>query len=282
MRRGDYMYDVYIENLNNRKQDLAKVVRSTNNTLNYILDMLDNYEDEFAAYDLTKQQVLSKVYSGELTTKTITTVLHKTTNNSCLRYIRLYIVTYARHHHAKHKLKYLDLHEPPNSIFKNAIYTFNYNMVKEVLMGAKFRFGHKVGSIGIIEKERTYFLDGTEVTKNINWKESFAKRDAIIAEGKKPYHAKYEPDGIKWFVYHDEFYTYWYKWTSSIFNKLRLGSVFKPLAYVTVDRHERAKIEENVASVKEILDLEVFGPIEKLQLIKRKFPNHLLIFRNYA
>jgi hypothetical protein len=39
--------------------------------------MLDNYEDEFAAYDLTKQQVLSKVYSGELTTKTITTVLHK-------------------------------------------------------------------------------------------------------------------------------------------------------------------------------------------------------------
>jgi len=288
MRRIQFMYDMHVEVINEKKMELRKVIRSAEATLDYCRNELNKFSDIDTDHIIGIKDLLAKSLTDNLafvSFKGISESHFKTTeaNNVKIKhYIRLYMITRKRLIQFKTLLGKLDLAIPPDGVFMEAVYTFNYNMIKEVLMGARFRLGHKVGAITVIEKERTTFLDGTAITKNINWNQSFINKQKLLDGGKTPYSKIIAPHGEKWFVYHDEPYTYWYKWTSSIFNKLMIGLVFKPLAYVTVSKKERAVIENNVKSVKDILNLTVFGPVEKLQLIRRKFPNHLLIFRKYA
>lgn len=288
MRKAPYMYAVHVEHINNKKNEFRRAIRSSENTLDYCVSQLDKYIEVESDYRISISEILSKKLEDTLafvSLKAIAETNFKTTSvnsREIKHYLRLYIITRKRLIQYKLQLDKLVLAIPPDAVFNATVYHFNYNMIKEVLMGARFRLGHKVGGITVIEKERTTFLVGTEVTKNINWCASKINKQRLIDEGKVPYSKLFAPHGEKWFIYHDEPYTYWYKWTSSIFNKLVIGLVFKPLAYVTVNKKERAVIEKNVKSVQDILELTVFGPIEKLQLIKRKFPNHLLIFRKYA
>lgn len=288
MRKAQFMYDLHVEEITLKKLHLRKAISIAQSSLDYCTDKLDKYRNVKSNYSVTIDDILNRPNSDGLafvSFKGIKEATYETNgvgDKEIKHYLRLYILTHRKLIQYTNQLNKLKLAIPPDSIFVAAIYNFNYNMIKEVLMGARFRLGHKVGSITVIEKERTTYLEGTTITKNINWNESFLNKQRLIAEGKTPYAKVTAPHGVKWFVYHDEPYTYWYKWTSSIFNKLMIGLVFKPLAYVTVNKKERAIIEKKVTCVKDILDLGVFGPIEKLQLIKRKFPNHLLIFRKYA
>lgn len=282
MRRSDYMYEVYLDSYNKKLADIRSVISSCTINLQYCANKLREFDNYLIDNGTSANAIISKIRSNVFYIKDIPSLqldLPKDIKATLIMYIKMYILNSSRLNNQRFALRSMKYFETPREVFKRALYVFNYNMIKEVIKGSKFRLGRGYGSISVIEKHRTYYLPNTTVIKAIDWNESKLNKARLIAEGITPYNSKTAPDGKKWFMYHNEPYVYWFKWTARNTTKYVTGLQFKPLAYVRISKEERVKLENSVKTVDEALDITVFGPIEKLQLVKKKFPKHMLIFR---
>jgi hypothetical protein len=92
-------------------------------------------------------------------------------------------------------------------VYKDAIDTFNIQLVDKILEGYSFNIGHNLRTIRIIKKERK--------RANINWNESNKVKALLIEQGKTPYNKETAPDGEKWLVYFTSDCEYWWYWNKS-------------------------------------------------------------------
>ena len=284
MRRSQFIYEFGMELLKEKEMQLKRLIHTSEQTYEYTLDKLNGLSTEFETSGKTIKEVVTLTRGMDFNISQIPDLKFQTSKHKEVliqRYLTMFIQSFFRIVSLKHRLKYHKLYYGHESLFKEAIYAYNYNMVKEMIMGAKMRLGKEMGTISIFKKKRTFYIDEeTTVTRNIDWGESIKNKQTLIDAGITPYDKNTAPDGVKWFIYHNEDYTYWFKWYNNRFNKFLTGSTFVPLAYVTIDKETRHALEGSFKSVKEVLDCGVFGPIEKLQVIKRKFPNHMLMYNS--
>lgn len=114
-----------------------------------------------------------------------------------------YLIKYRANHktiaHYTSILNKLSPHKKHNTLIKD----INFAISKAVLRGGKFPLG--IGLLYIHESKRTSFDKPL-----IDYDASNKNKEALIAEGKVPYDKYKNPDGVKYIVFFDREYDYWW------------------------------------------------------------------------
>lgn len=125
--------------------------------------------------------------------------LFKTNIEAYLNYIIEYRTNYKTIQHYTSILNKLTPHKAYNTLIKD----INFAISKEVLRGGKFPLG--IGLLYIHESRRTNFdkplIDYEATNKN---------KEALLAEGKTLYDKHKNPDGVKFVVFFDKEFDYWW------------------------------------------------------------------------
>lgn len=99
----------------------------------------------------------------------------------------------------------------PYEVYLKLLGYSNIEIAKYILKGGYYSFGN-AGRIYIKEKARAFLFNGKPVKLPVDWGNSKKYKAKLIEEGKKPYNQEEAPDGIKWHMYHNSDYGYWFWW----------------------------------------------------------------------
>ena len=163
----------------------------------------------------------------------------------------------------------LDFFIKYQSLSRNVVYYIlsqnNKYYEKCILNGDTVNLGNHMGMIKIVPKK---------ANGKVNWDESFAYRDKLIAEGKIPYNeadylkakAKGIPyNGVKWFIRYEnevQHYINWYAYSRQLPNKA--AYTFKPARYNKTGI-KLSELKKTVTSINEVNNLHI-GIVNKLNL----------------
>jgi hypothetical protein len=99
-----------------------------------------------------------------------------------------------------------DLHK---SLYKNICQDFNIGMMDHIIYDAgTFDMGYNLSTLSILRLKRNF------KNPTVDWAESNEYKKQLLEEGKELY-SKDNPDGVKWFVYHDEEWYCRFYWKKS-------------------------------------------------------------------
>lgn len=96
------------------------------------------------------------------------------------------------------------------SIFRDIFKAYNLKYVSFIIQGYHLPLGRSFGSMRIKEHQ------DTEKDRRIDWGTSIAYRNHLIKEGKETYLKDVNDNGIKWHVYFQQDYSYWFHWYKPI------------------------------------------------------------------
>jgi hypothetical protein len=196
--------------------------------------------------------------------------------------IRMYIknrfLIYLRYNMLKHIMKNIKASYVPYTVFKTICHLYNTHLVSSVLKGVEFPLG-RLGSLSIIRKPRLFVMDEKDgvPTKNINWHLSLKRKEELIAQGITPYNKETNPDGVKWFVYHDEPFTYWFRWIPSRIRHRKLIK-FMPTNFINTPDRDHKSILESAKSVDDIINSDKLGNMNKLQTLVKFAPGFTNVY----
>lgn len=93
------------------------------------------------------------------------------------------------------------------NLFRFIVGEFNEMLIDLIIKeGYTFKLGNNCGELRIRKKKRS------KTKPPIDWKASNQLKADIIAAGKTPYNKETAPDGVKWFLYHEGEYGYYWYW----------------------------------------------------------------------
>jgi len=163
----------------------------------------------------------------------------------------------------------------PYNLFQVIISRYNEAMVSLILKGSIYPMGNHLGNMLITRKERVTYIDPSRgtVTRNINWHESKKYREYLISQGIIPYDKETAPDGEKWFVYHNEPYTFWFTWHPSPYMANKRIAKFTPTNFINTETRSHEELVASTYSVDEIINNPYLGNRDKLQVIVKTHPS---------
>jgi hypothetical protein len=123
----------------------------------------------------------------------------------------------------------------PYMTFYKVIRQFHKEISDKIIFDT-YQFKTEIGQFEVLRDERK--------GKSIDWNASKKRKQEIIDSGNVPFNAESNPDGIKWFVYHegDYFKWNWFKDKGISFTKNIKFYVFKP---TSINRRAVAKAVKN-------------------------------------
>lgn len=254
------LYRDYINSIQNRLNTITIKLDQYTGSINYLKNCITNNQVEFekegvsittlfAAPFIAYSKIKPLVDTGKLTR-----VAH---------YVRSY--TNANLYYNTHKLLYDRLTKSimPYETYLKFLFILNSEIAKYILNGGYYNFG-QLGRIYICEKPRAFLFKGKPVKLPIDWGASNKYKQYLIDNGKVPYDSVSAPDGIKWHIYHDSDYAYWFIWEKLAF-KNKAFFKFCPSKFV---RRGKAKLIP-FTSKEQILNSSEIGNINKMvELLK--------------
>ncbi len=111
----------------------------------------------------------------------------------------------------------------PKSLYKNICQDFNIAIMDHIIYDAgTFDMGYNLSTISILRIKRNF------KNPQVDWAASNEYKEELLKQGKELY-SKDNPDGIKWFIYHDEDWYCRFYWKKS-FCKVKNKSAYKFIA----------------------------------------------------
>jgi hypothetical protein len=113
--------------------------------------------------------------------------------------------------------------ELQKSLYKNICQDFNIGIFNHIIYDAGvFDMGFNLSTLSIMRIKRNY------KNPQVNWNESNKYKEELLEAGESIY-SKDNPDGIKWFIYHDEDWYCRFYWKKS-FCKVPNKSAYRFIA----------------------------------------------------
>ena len=157
-----------------------------------------------------------------------------------------------------------------NESYRGIIQNANFEIVRIILKGDRYRFGSGLGSIKIYGVERT-------IQRAIDWGSTMKYKQALIDEGHEIYNKKDNPDGVKWHVLYDLGIHYWWIWTrnSCTYSNKRFYT-FIPTKYINRDVRLKEDFLKDIKEPDDIINSIEIGNVHKMQYLLDHFKNYHL------
>lgn len=270
-------YNDYIKALDVKRSRVISMGITLKSSYDYITTQLRAREAMFTQQGYDINYVVSISFLKELNSTVadnFSIVGHSDEVAKVRAYLKNRFRIYARYNRLQHMLSEIKASYIPFTTFSLILKTYNDRIIHSVLKGNTFPMG-QLGSLSVTRKPRLFHLDESVgvITKNINWHESNKKRQELIDQGITPYDKNTAPDGVKWFIYHDEPYTYWYKWIRSKWIRNKKVIKFTPTNFINTPDRDHQTIIANAKTIDDIIKTDKLGNMNKLQTLVKYSPS---------
>jgi len=254
------LYRDYIEAVQIKINAVTVKIGQYYGSQEYIKQCIINNRAEFEKIDVNIDNLFKNPYIADLKIKELVA-------NGQLTRVAHYVKSYVN------SIRYLTLHKllyerlvksiMPYEVYLKILGYSDIEIAKHILKGGYYTFGN-AGKLYIREKERTFLFNGRLVKLPVDWGTSNKYKAKLIEEGKIPYDQTTAPNGIKWHVYHNSDYAYWFWWEAGA---IQNRGFFKFIPSKFCRRGNRKNILFN--SFDEILNSTEIGNVNKmLELMK--------------
>ena len=265
------LYNNYIDEIQNKINLVNLKINQYCGSIEYLKTAILNNKSEFEAVNISVDTLFSNPYIAYAKIKEIV-------DNGKLSKVAHYVKSYVNsvRYLTLHKLLYERLNKAimPYEIYLKLLGHSNLEISKHILQGGYYTFG-RVGKIYINEKARTFLFKGRCVKLPIDWGMSNKYKARLIEDGKVPYDKTNAPNGVKWHIYHDSDFGYWFWWTSNIYLKNRRFFKFLPSKFVR--RGNRKNIP--FKNTDEIYNTTEIGILNKMLELMKLDTIHFLNYR---
>jgi hypothetical protein len=265
------LYKDYIEALQIKINAVNLKINQYYGSQEYIKNCIINNRAEFEKVDVSIDTLFSNPYIAYAKIKELA-------DNGQLTRVAHYVKSYVNsiRYLTLHKLLYDRLNKAimPYEVYLKMLGYSNLEIAKEILRGGYYTFGN-AGKVYIREKARTFLFKGRTVKLPIDWGTSNKYKARLLEEGKIPYDQTDAPNGIKWHVYHNSDFGYWFWWEAGYFIENR--GFFKFIPSKFTKRGNRRTIpfkDEN-----EIYNTTEIGILNKMLELMKFDTIHFLNYR---
>ena len=264
------LYKDYIESINLKISVVTVKISQYYGSQEYIKNCIINNRAEFEKVDVNIDNLFNNPYIAYLKIKQLA-------DNGQLTRVAHYVKSYVNsiRYLTLHKLLYERLNKSlmPYEVYLKMIGYSNQEIAKYILEGGYYTFGN-AGKMYIKEKERTFLFKGRLVPLPVDWGTSNKYKQKLIQEGKIPYNQNDSPEGVKWHVYHNSDFGYWFWWEAgAIVNR----AFFKFIPSKFVRRGNRKNIQYKTKD--EILNTTEIGNLNKMLELMKIDSLHYLNYR---
>jgi len=264
------LYKDYIESIQIKMNTIQLKIQQYYGSQEYIKICILNNRAEFEKVDVNVDTLLANPFIAYAKIKGLV-------DNGQLTRVSHYVKSYVT------SLNYLSLHKRlydrlnksimPYEVYLKLIGYSNTEIAKYILQGGYYRFGN-AGKMYIKEKARTFLFMGKPVKLPIDWGLSNKYKAKLLAEGKTPYDQDTAPNGIKWHIYHNSDFAYWFWWEAgSIVNR----SFFKFVHSKFTKRGNKRNI--SFKSIDEIYNTTEIGILNKMLELMKIDSLHFINYR---
>ena len=263
------LYKDYVAAINTRLCLISIKITQYQASQEYIKTCIINNRAEFEKVDVNIDTLFNNPYIAYAKIKQLV-------DNGQLSRVAHYVKSYVN------SIQYLNLHKllyerlnkalMPYEVYLKMLGYSNAEISRYILNGGIYSFG-SAGKLYIKEKARTFLFKGKPVKLPVDWGTSNKYKAKLIEAGKVPYDRDTAPNGIKWHIYHNTDFGYWFWWEAGpIANR----AFFKFLPSKFVRRGNRKL--KGFKSEQEILHTTEIGILNKMLELMKINP---LYFMNY-
>lgn len=201
-------YKDYINSVQNKINTVSIKISQYHGSQEYIRNCIVNNRSDFEELGISIDTLFANPYIAYAKIKDL---VDKGQLTRVAHYVKSYVTS----------LRYLTLHTllferlnkslMPYEVYLKLLGWSNLEIAKHIVRGGYYVFGN-VGRLYIREKARTFLYNGVPVKLPVDWGTSNKYKANIIEQGKTPFNTIQQPDGIKWHVYHNSDYGYWFWW----------------------------------------------------------------------
>lgn len=270
MRKTRDIYEDFCKHTEYKRSELMAEISNLNNTKEYLNSIVENNLDYLCSHGFKYSDFIAngisdyKIRHSKLDEKYKQTLLNY---NKVIKQIKEKSI----------ELSKLELLRIPYEAYSDILMEMNREIMKSVLNGYIFSFGSKTGRLFIKEIENIDYRTG-DIKQRVDWGSSWKYHDQLIEEGKVPYNSKTAPDGVKWFIYFTDEFSYWFKLTSR-FLKNRRYYRFIPTNYCHTHKRSQLLFSATVKSKDEIFNTHALGNRDKMHALLRFDKQHFLKYR---
>ena len=260
-----FLYKVYSEQLQYKIQFCIVKEKEYENAFNYLKGAIRNQKDEFDKYDISIDSILnhpSTAYSK---------ISQLVTNGNLTRvasYVKSYASAYRYYSYFNLTRKRLENCILPFNIFREIIFAINRELATYVLEGNILTLSI-LGKIFIVEKENKQYAEYSKpVGSRIDWGATVRNKKQLLNQNIPLYNEKLNPDGTKYFKYHNNDFDYWFYWMpGAVLNRGKYR--FYPNSYLhNIGRSVDAFVSK-AKSIDDILNTTAIGVEDRMRALLR-------------
>lgn len=268
------LYKDYINSVQSKIATVTVKIEQYYASQEYLKNCIINNRAEFEDLGINLDNLFSNPYIAYAKIKELV-------DNGQLTRVAHYVKSYVL------SVRYLNLHKllfdrlnkciMPYEAYLKILGASNFEISKHILAGGIYTFGH-VGKIYIKEKARTFFFKGRKANLPIDWGLSNKYKAELIKQGKIPYDKYNAPNGVKWHIYHDSDYAYWFWWEAG---PIQNRSYFKfiPTDFCNTRNRKTDVLLSKCKTKEDICNSTEIGILDKMLLLMKFDPLHYLNYK---
>ena len=271
------LYNDYIYSIDSRMALISTKIQQYEETKLYLETALKNNVAEFENAGVNLDVLLAHPIMAYIKIKDLVA-------GGYLKKVAHYVKSYSN------TIAYLNAHTSLYEKLKRAKVTYdvylqiiegaNEVIANNILKGKVYSFG-SAGRVYIREKASPYFNTGLSISRPVDWKMTHEHKKILSERGVSLYSKQYNPNGKKWFIYHDNDFWYWFWWEAGAVQNRRFFK-FYPSNYCnhkTNKSRTHLGFLENVKSKEEIFNNPRLGNMQKMVGLLNIDPLHYLNYR---
>lgn len=204
-----FLYKTYCDQLQYKLQLCNTKINEYDKTFNYLKTTISEYKDDFQKYNINIDNLLSYPFIS------YSKISHLTDNDhlsKVVQYIKAYSSVYRYMNHFKLIQQRLIKCNIPYNIYREIVYAINREISAYILEGGIFTIGI-LGKFFIVEKENVQFASWSKpIGTRIDWGATNENKKRLREKGIGLYNEHLNPNGTKYFKYHNNDFDYWWSW----------------------------------------------------------------------
>ena len=258
-----FLYKTYTEQIQYKIQTCITKEQKYQSAFNYLHNAILAQKNEFLKYDIQVENILAHPIVAF-------SKISYLTNNGHLasvgHYVKSYSTAYRYLTYYKFLKNRLEKCLIPYHAYRDMIFAINREISKFILEGGVFTLG-TIGKIFIIEKANIQFAEWSKpIGTRIDWGATNHCKKELQKQGVSLYNSKTNPDGTKYFKYHNNDFDYWWAWIAGAIHNRSLFR-FYPNSYVHNMGRSVDSYVAKAKSVEQILNTTAIGNEDKMRAL---------------
>lgn len=268
------LYNDYISSIKAKIDAVSIKIGQYHGSQEYLRNCIINNRAKFEELDIDIDNLFANPYIAYAKIKQIV-------DNGQLTRVAHYVKSYVN------SLRYLTLHKllfdrynkclMPYEAYLKLLGCSNFEIAKHIVKGGYYTFGN-VGKLYVREKARTFLFKGRPVKQPIDWGLSNKYKAELIEQGKVPYDQNSAPHGVKWHIYHDSDYAYWFWWEAGAIQNRGFFKFF-PSSFINYKDRKNNTFLTTCKSEDDIINSTKIGNLDKILMLMKFNPLYYLNYR---